>query len=192
MEQTDIKIDRRIIKTKKAIRKAFSQLLCEKECSQIKVTEIAQLADINRKTFYNYYSGPEDVLEEIENDITAIYEKTASDLDFNDVLTDPKSLYMRLHHSLSYNSDLFAIMNKLGTNREFTDKVVSSICDKAAESICAGGNRDEEKVRAACYFAGGGIVQALTEWSEGGRKLSQEELADTLIKFVTCVFKKVM
>ena len=48
------KQDRRVVKTKRAIRNALVQLLSEKELDQITVKELADRADINRKTFYNY------------------------------------------------------------------------------------------------------------------------------------------
>ena len=51
------KLDRRTAKTKKAIAIALAKLLSEKEINKITITDIAKEADINRKTFYNYYSS---------------------------------------------------------------------------------------------------------------------------------------
>ena len=47
------KEDLRVIRTKKAIRAAFAELLSEKDPVDVTVTEIAACAQINRKTFYN-------------------------------------------------------------------------------------------------------------------------------------------
>ena len=49
----EIKADRRIIKTKKAIYEALVELMQKKKLNSITVTELAAQADINRKTFYN-------------------------------------------------------------------------------------------------------------------------------------------
>jgi len=57
MREPAKKIDRRVVKTKKAIHNAFAKLLTEKELNDITISDIAELADINRKTFYNYYAG---------------------------------------------------------------------------------------------------------------------------------------
>lgn len=57
MEKSEKKTDRRVIKTKKAIHMAFVKLLSQKSVNEITVKDIADEADINRKTFYNYYSG---------------------------------------------------------------------------------------------------------------------------------------
>lgn len=65
------KTDRRVVKTKHAIFKAFVELLNEKDINQITITDVAKRANINRKTFYNYYSDINDVMEEIENLVVA-------------------------------------------------------------------------------------------------------------------------
>ena len=65
------KTDRRVVKTKNAIFKAFVELLNEKDINQITITDVAKRANINRKTFYNYYSDINDVMEEIENLVVA-------------------------------------------------------------------------------------------------------------------------
>ena len=67
----DQKTDKRVIKTKHAIYKAFVELLNEKDINQITITDVAKKANINRKTFYNYYSDINDVMEEIENLVVA-------------------------------------------------------------------------------------------------------------------------
>ena len=67
-------VDRRVIKTKRAIKNAFARLLTEKDINEITISDIAAVADINRKTFYNYYSGVHEVIDEIENDIMLVIE----------------------------------------------------------------------------------------------------------------------
>jgi len=49
--------DRRQIKTKKAIIGAFFTLLQEKNISKITITELAKIANIDRKTFYLHYEA---------------------------------------------------------------------------------------------------------------------------------------
>ena len=63
------KTDRRVLKTKRAIRNAFATLLSEKDLNAITIKDISDVADINRKTVYNYYAGIHEILDEIENEI---------------------------------------------------------------------------------------------------------------------------
>ena len=63
------KMDRRVRNTKKALRRALTQLMQRKEISRITVKELCELADINRGTFYAYYKDPFDLLEQLEDEI---------------------------------------------------------------------------------------------------------------------------
>ena len=49
--------DLRVRRTLKAIRSAFYELVLTKNYSDISITELTDLAEINRKTFYLHYSS---------------------------------------------------------------------------------------------------------------------------------------
>lgn len=65
------KTDLRVIKTKDALHKALVTLLKEKSLEKITITEICQLANVNRGTFYLHYQQIGDVFEEYFREITA-------------------------------------------------------------------------------------------------------------------------
>ena len=73
------KQDRRVVKTKRAIHRAFASLLSEKEINDITVRDIADLADINRGAFYLYYRDIYDKLARTEDDMFSALEKIISD-----------------------------------------------------------------------------------------------------------------
>ena len=60
-------MDKRIMKTRRSIHSAMTDLLAVKPIEEITVTELAEAAEINRKTFYNYYSSVYMVAEEMED-----------------------------------------------------------------------------------------------------------------------------
>ena len=61
--------DRRTIKTRKAICRAFAELLMEKELHKITVKEIIEKADISRVAFYNHYLDVYDLHDKFEESI---------------------------------------------------------------------------------------------------------------------------
>ena len=63
--------DKRVRRTKKAIREALLRLMQDKAVAQVTTTELCREADINRNTFYAHYSTPEDVFAEIEKELLA-------------------------------------------------------------------------------------------------------------------------
>ncbi|MBQ2217359.1 MAG: TetR/AcrR family transcriptional regulator, partial [Firmicutes bacterium] len=90
------KEDRRVVRTKKAIRSAFAELLSEKDYNDITVTDIAERADINRKTFYNYYRNTEDLVKEIECEACLNFDTILQDLKAHNILDNPELIVTRI------------------------------------------------------------------------------------------------
>ena len=65
--------DLRIQKTMSAIKESFEALICEKEYNEITVTELCQRAKINKKTFYHYYPTLDDLLREMQMELSSAY-----------------------------------------------------------------------------------------------------------------------
>ena len=63
------KMDRRIQRTKMAIREAFITLMNEKGFNAITVSDIAEHANINRGTFYVHYQDKYDLLEKTQSEL---------------------------------------------------------------------------------------------------------------------------
>ena len=63
------KVDKRTLKTRKAIINALAELLSEKELRKITVQEIADGADVNRVTFYKHYLDIYDLYEQTEKSV---------------------------------------------------------------------------------------------------------------------------
>lgn len=61
------KVDRRIIKSQKAIQSTFLSMLIKDGFDEITVKKITEQADISRKTFYLHYLDKYDLLDKIVN-----------------------------------------------------------------------------------------------------------------------------
>ncbi len=68
--------EQRINKTKNKIYDAFIKLAKTKPIHAISISELCQLAHINRSTFYHYYGSQYDVLNELSNQFISTIEKT--------------------------------------------------------------------------------------------------------------------
>ena len=70
-------IYRNKIRTKKMIRKAFAELVAEKQdISKITVKELVERADISKSTFYGHYQDIYAVTEEFESEILELLNET--------------------------------------------------------------------------------------------------------------------
>lgn len=66
------KEDLRVKKIVTAIKAAFEELICEKEYGQITVRELCDRAMVNKKTFYHYYPTLDDLLAEMQMELSAV------------------------------------------------------------------------------------------------------------------------
>ena len=58
------KLDRRVLKTRKALFAAFDRLVRTKDYDKITISELAREADIDRKTFYLHYASIDAMLDD--------------------------------------------------------------------------------------------------------------------------------
>ena len=74
----DTKKDRRIRKSKEALKNSLIELMKEKPVNNITVKELVLTADLNRSTFYNYYCDIPDMLQKLEMELyNELLEKVA-------------------------------------------------------------------------------------------------------------------
>lgn len=84
-------MDRRKSRTERAIKSAFSELICEKTYSEISIQDVIDRADVARATFYDHYKNKDEVLRSISAGIFAH--------------VNAATLSAEKHHDFSHNSD---------------------------------------------------------------------------------------
>jgi len=78
--------DLRVKRTIESIKKSFEELICEKDYEKITVKELCDRAMINKKTFYNYYPTLDDLLAELQQQISSEYIKRVQDFKYPEEL----------------------------------------------------------------------------------------------------------
>lgn len=79
-------IDRRIVRTRRAIHLAFIELLTETDYEKITITALAKKANIDRKTFYMHYSSIDKLFEDVIRQQT---KRSLEGLMLSDLLNSP-------------------------------------------------------------------------------------------------------
>ncbi len=115
--------DLRTKRTHKAIRAALESMILTKEFNGITVKELAEIAGINRKTFYLHYDSLDDLFCELEDEIVdefaqsrhvrATESKESVTRDFFRVLFHQPELHKRLICSPSYFPVFRRVQTKL-------------------------------------------------------------------------------
>ena len=173
-------MDRRVIRTKKAIRNAFAQLLSVKKLEDITVKDIAELADINRKTFYSYYSGVYMIVEETENELVETFEAAIRDLPLDRLVKEPYLLFSRLSAIINADMDFYEPLMKADRSSNLLTKVSGMLKQKVRESYAAFSHVDEATFNVMVDFTFSGLFSVYQSWFNSERRQSIEEISRTL------------
>lgn len=176
-DMEDKKVDRRIAKTKKAIYRAFAELLSEKNVNDITIKDIADRADINRKTFYNYYDGIYDLIGEIENTIIDNFEKVIRKHNVNDILRNPNLMYEELTSIINSDPDFYQHLISIESNSNLVKKLVLSLKTRAKEVISEYTVLDESTLDIVLDFVVSGMFTVFQHWFNSSKERPLDDLA---------------
>jgi len=170
-------MDKRIMKTKRAIHDAMTKLLADKPIDEITVTELSEAAEINRKTFYNYYSSVYMVAEEMEDEIVARFEETLRRIDFDTLLKDPQTTFNTLARLITSDLDFYG---NILTNRNqviFLQKIITSLKERVMTQYATQISAEEELVEYVLEYIVAGMVSVYQRWFISGMKTDIEILS---------------
>lgn len=177
MEKEKKTVDRRVVRTKRAIRNAFARLLNEKDINDITVSDIALYADINRKTFYNYYAGLHEVIDELENDIISGAEELMGELDLERDLRNPYVIFEKLTEIINMDMDIFGYLMTHTDNNSLVRKIVDMLKAKIHETGAGGSEIDSESLDIALDYAIYGLILVYYDWMNSDRSRSIEKIS---------------
>lgn len=180
MEKKKKSVDRRVLKTKRAIRNAFAKLMVEKDINDITIIELSEAADINRKTFYNYYSGVYQVIEEIESDILQSYEELLGDVEFKKIMDAPYSLIERFSLLINMDPEFFGYLLTMNGNISLITRIMRILKEKTCEVMVAQLDVEPYKADIMIDFVLSGMLSVYQHWFSSGQKVSSVELAQII------------
>jgi AcrR family transcriptional regulator len=178
--------DRRIRKTKSALKQAFIDLLSQKDIKEISVRELTELADVNRGTFYLHYRDVYDFFRHIEGDVLTEFEKFIQT--YQNHPPQQLSLLLNLFQYIAENVQVFQAILKTGETK-FLDRLIR-ICRPPDTGEF---QRIYENWRPEHYlynydFVAHGCVAMLRRWLEQGMPETPEYMAQLAERMImVCV-----
>ena len=174
------KTDLRVIKTKKAIRNAFAELLSEKDIQKITIKDIADAAVINRKTFYNYYAGVYSVVDEIENEIIMAFIDALRDADFKQLLHEPYEIFKKLTTIINSDFDFYSHLMKMDSNTSLISKIIQALEVNIKKSSSEQISMNKSTLDLVFDYAIAGMITVYQKWFNSDRTESIEEISKAL------------
>ncbi len=172
-----VRIDRRVHKTKKAIHTALIRLLSRKSLNTITITELAREADINRKTFYTYYSDVFAVLDEIENELVDHFSEMLRTLDLSEMERDPSRIFQSIAELVSVDLDYYGTILMLDPEVSLSLKFVDALKQRVKEVLTGHVSTDPQLLGYIIEYAVNGVAGVYHKWFADGRKIPLEDLS---------------
>ena len=181
MEQK--KVDRRVAKTKRAIYSAFAELLSQRAIDEITIREIVDIADINRKTFYNYYPGIHALLDEIENSTVQTFEAALGEIDFREAVKNPSPVFEKLTEIINSDLEFYGNLISMKSNVSLITKIAVLLKEKTREAVIAQLPDIEKNADIILDFVFSGMLSVYRNWFLSDRHQPVEEVARIVSAF---------
>ena len=159
------KEDRRVKRTKTAIKHSLLSLLSTKSIDKITIKELADMANCDRKTIYNYYDSVYEILDDIELELVARVEESIELIDAAKHLenNEPTEMFEELAKIIIANSELMTYMVKLGKKSRLNDKIINLIKGKIVNLLRANITTDVNYEELATFITAG-YISVFEDW----------------------------
>lgn len=174
--------DRRVRKSKEALKNSLIKLMETKPVNNITVKELVTIADLNRSTFYNYYCDIPDMLSKLEKEL---YDEFSDTLELHicksgtkdniseEVLKFITDMCDVIKNNYEFCKCIFSKNGDINFLFELEELVENHIKDQLRE-------RFDGKMNYLAYvysFFKSGYIGILKSWMEDGCVESSEEIA---------------
>jgi len=171
---TETKEDRRVRKTKRALRDGLAELLTEKSIQKISVRELTDKVDIHRSTFYANYTDIYDLYNQIEDSII----QGISDIFFKNHTVDSREFFQILFNYISENRQVCRMF--LGKNVSST--LYNRLTDLLKDTYLGclrndyGFTGTDEDLEYYIHFYISGSLAVIGKWADGNFGYSTEKI----------------
>ncbi len=169
-------------RTKKMIRSAYVDLICEKKLiSNITVAELAERADIAKSTFYNHYEDVYAVADEMMGELLAELNGMIDDMDA-DKPTDYRVYVKSILAFLRENEEIYSKVADSPDAVFFIDKIKHMLTNRVLEKIKSPHLSKNKAVRhLQISFVANACVDTMVDYFRGKLNMSFDELEDNIM-----------
>lgn len=178
------KVDRRVIKTRRQLKKGLAALMKEKSVNQITVKELVEEVDINRSTFYLHFKDIQDLLREIEENMEAQIKRAIEE---HPIVSGNENAFY-------FIEDMFRVLDEereiskalIGPNGDMgfihrIERIIKENSRGTLEKMFPGKKDDLKYFYAFCLSGCLGLVKV---WLNEGEEKSPEEMAQMTFNMI--------
>ena len=170
--------DLRVQKTVESIRTTYEQLLLERGATgRITVKELCEIARINKKTFYRYYSSLDDLAAELQQEQVEEYLERTRDLRIPDDIPEITSTFFH------YLEEKGPLMQAITTQPRFDSMqhlMEQDVMAKEEDSV-----KDSPLRRTVVTYVTSATMGVYRDWVAHGRDLPLETVISATTELLT-------
>lgn len=170
--------DKRVVRTKKAIKEALFRLMESKALGDITISELTSAANVNRRTFYTHYHNLTDILDEIELDLVQELTAILKGFDFTDYGQSVHKAFIEFYNLMSTGEfeHYFQLM-RMDTRGILTSRLRNALKASALPRYADAANLGGcEGIISA--FEAGGFLGCFMEWYYSEQRIPVEKAAE--------------
>ena len=168
-------MDIRIVKTKARLMEALSELTKTRPVEEISVAELCRKANVNRTTFYKYYTIPADVeRESFDRHLAELLDEIRENR--------PNGLYSAMLYCCRKYQENYLITKSVFPGFQISEEAIRGLYMKLQYPEMIG---DPDKL----YFIAGGSSAIIRSWLNDTPEKTPEEIAAKLAAMIGAVLK---
>ena len=186
--------DRRITRSKRALRGALIALIEERGLDAITVNDLCERADLNRGTFYNHFHDKENLLTALENEVlaeVALLQARMQSVTLGDMLAfrvagRPVPVLVDLFEYLRGESDFLRAVLGSGGDVRFGPRLREAVCENLVQNILHEKYRTNPTPFVNYYvaFYAAAYLGIIAQWVENGCLETPEEMARIAVRLL--------
>ena len=180
-------IDRRIRKSQKSLKDALLTLMQTKDFKNISITDLVQLADLNRGTFYKHYQDKEELLEEIIDeviqDLTASYRAPYENLTVFEMNKLTASAIKIFEHVETY-ANFYTLLGKSNILTGLQTRVCDELIQLISQDLSNNLSSTKINSKLIASYQAYAIWGMITEWIDSEFSYPADYMAQQLLEIL--------
>lgn len=124
--------DRRVRKTKALLRQGLTELMRRKDVKDITVTELTELVDVNRGTFYCHYKDIYDMVEKLEQEVFEEFIAVMDSYTAENLRAGLRPILRDIFSFIDRNADVCSAFMRAEGDNSFFRRLKEVVYDKVA------------------------------------------------------------
>ncbi len=169
--------DRRVKRTRRLLKQGLTELLGQKQFSDISARDITDKMDLNKATFYLHYKNTYELLQDLETDLLEHAQEMIDQYDYDETVFSMRKFFEPFLDFVVENKSVCDTLFVNNASSDFTGKVVDFIYTNGAGMMKKRLPKlTSEDVDYILSFVAFGLIGLIRRWFEKNMSMSKEKI----------------